>query len=261
MENCILEDNKYYEPKMIITYLENILKKDFNSIKTYVDSSGINASKEQIEMFLEKKFMEENPELKEIIESPKYVRSKELGKMSHEDLLNESREIVDSIAIGRYMFEPYTLKYFHKYVEILKCKINKLFDIIQCIGTRNTSSIDYILTDLDVVLDDNGNILGSDIIRLIEPTIYNIEVLSNKIKDANDLNTYLSFKMSEESICANGFLESEIYPSMDLQIKSLFFYFNDGYVSLTEKQKESIRQKDDENVKTFIKTMLDDLYD
>lgn len=261
MGKYILDDNKYYEPKMIIIYLENILKKDFESIKTYVDSSGINASKEQIEKFLEKKLMEENPELKKRIESPKENRSKNLGRLSREDIENAAQEIVDSIAIGRYMFEPYTLKYFHKYVEVLKYKINKLFNIIQCIGIKNTSCIDYILTDLDVVLDDSGNILGSDIVRLIEPTIYNINVLSNKIKDANDLNTYLSFKMSEESIYANGFIESEIYPSRDLQIKNLFFHFNEGYVPLTEKQNKIIYQNDDENAKKRVKTLWDDLYD
>ncbi len=49
-----------------------------------------------------------------------------------------------------------------------------------------------MLESIDIELDEFGNIKKEDIIRLLTPTIYNINEFKKKIKDANDLSTYLT---------------------------------------------------------------------
>ena len=63
--------NQYYDSKIIISILEDILGKPIDEIKKEVNDSQIIVTKEQIEEFLEQKFIEENPELKKKIESPR----------------------------------------------------------------------------------------------------------------------------------------------------------------------------------------------
>lgn len=261
MDKYVLDDNKYYESRNVITYLENVLKKDFDSIKLYVHSSGINVTEEQIRIFLNKKLMEENPKLKKRIEYSKSMRNCDICYLIDEDINVAVQEIMNPINIGRYRLEPYVLEYFNKYVNILKFKIDKLFDIIKSIGTKTTEGINDILDDLDIILDDNGNILGSDIVRLVDTIIYNINTLSEKIRTANNFNTYLSCKLSEDKIYKIGLYEGEIYPSKKLQIKNFPFCHISGYVPLTKNQMENIMQEQNENVKVFTNTIWDDLYD
>lgn len=252
-----MEKNKYYEPKMVVTCLEGILKKNFNSIKTYVESSGISVTEEQIKKFLEQKFIEEEPELKKKIEKPRKMRNKDLTKISDEEVKEASQEFVDLMCAERYKYDSYTLNYFDTYVGILKFKINKLFNIIESIGSRNVSEIVDELIDLDIILDSDGNILGSDIHRLVEPTVYNINKLGDMLRKANNLDTYLTMKMSIGSFDKDGMNEYNLYPSRKIQIKSLFYYDVMGYVPLSERQMAVLREEQDENIKNYVKSFFD----
>lgn len=252
-----MEYNKYYEPKMVINCLEGILKKDFNSIKTYVDSSGINVSEEQVKKFLNQKFIEEDPELKKRIEGPRKMRNKDLTKISSDEVEAASQEFVDSMCAERYKYDPYTLKYFDTYTGILKFKINKLFNIIECIGNKNVSVITDELVDLDIVLDKDYKILGSDIHRLIDPTVYNINKLGYILRKANNLNTYLTMKMSIGSFDKDGMSEYNLYPSRKIQIKNLFYSDVMGYVPLSERQMAVLREEQDKDIKNYVKSLFD----
>ena len=63
-------DTKYYEPKYIITILENVLGNKLAAVRNEINNTQIIVSKRQIIEYLEKKFAEENPELKKRVENP-----------------------------------------------------------------------------------------------------------------------------------------------------------------------------------------------
>lgn len=250
-------DNQYYDSKFIITILENIFGTNFDDIKNTVNSAQVVVTKEQITEFLEKKWEEEGLELKERIESPKPKRSGNIAKWTDEDIEASSQEFVDGISAGRYYFEPYTLEYFNRYSNIVRNKALLLLNVIEKIGNRDTISIQDLITELDIQLDGSGNISKEDIIRLITPTVYNIGELNEKISKANDLSTYLTFKMSKHSLYKDGWSEGEIYPSSSLQVKKLYYDHVRGNVSLSSAQRTELEQEQRRSMKKFAKMIID----
>ena len=158
---------------------------------------------------------------------------------------------------SRYCFEPYTLEYFKKYTTIVRNKIHLLLNLIEKIGHKDSQTIQDVLADLDIVLDENGNILKSDIIRLITPTVDNINDLNAQLSKANDLSTYLTFKISKSSLYKDGFSEKEIYPSQAIQIKDLYCDDMPGNVKLSERQQQALKE-DQGKVMKKILTLLSD---
>ena len=248
---------QYYDPKYIITILENILGNRFDDIKNKIENTQIVVSKEQIAEYLEKKFEEESPELKKRIENPKPKRSRNIGKWTDEDNKAYTQEFVDGLNAQRYYFEPYTLEYFKRYSNIVRKKALLLLSIIEKIGIRDGMSIQDLMAELDIQLDENGKVLREDIIRLITPTVYNITELNDKVTKANDLSTYLTFKMSKHSLYREGLSESEIYPSESLQIKNLYYDYIKGNVPLSNNQKMEMREQESKNRKEIVKLLLD----
>lgn len=249
-------DNQYYDSKFMITILENIFETKLDDIINTVNSAQVVVTKEQITEFLEKKFEEEDSELKNRIESPKPKRSRNTTKWTDEDIEASSQEFVDSISYGRYYFEPYALEYFNKYSTIVRNKVLLLLNVIEKIGNRDTVSIQDLITELDIQLDENGNISKEDIIRLITPTVYNIGKLNEKVSKANDLSTYLTFKMSKHSLYKDGLSEGEIYPSSSLQIKDLYYGYVRGNVPLSSTQKTELEQEQSRSTKEIAKLLI-----
>lgn len=252
-----MENNShYYNPKIMITILEDIFKRNIFDIERKIDSCYIHVNEDDIKDFLEQKLIEEDFELKQRIEAPKKKRSSNLAYWTKEDVENSSQEFIDELSMQRYTFEPYTLKYFNNYTKILKTKILTLLNLIEKIGTKKTRSIKKELIELDIILSKDDNILKMDIIRLIQPTVYNIQKLNEKVTEANNLSTYLSFKMSKYSLAREGFSESEIYPHKSLQVKNLSFGNLPGDVRLSNNQKQQLREEQDKNIKSVAKILL-----
>ena len=253
MKNLNLEayfnekENKYYKPIYLLNILEDICGKTFDDIKKEIDENKIVVTREQIEKYLEQKLIEEDPELKERIENPKPKRTSNITKWTKQDIEDSSQEFVDGLSIQRYRFEPFTLEYYNKYTTIIRNKVNLLLNIIEKVSSKDIETIQDMLTSLDIVLDENGSILKSDIIRLIPPTIYNINELNATILKANDLDTYLTFKMSKHFLYREGFSENEIYPAQSIQIKNLYYDYLPGNVRLSENQKKILEEKEKRN--------------
>ncbi len=250
MENLNFEpyfgdtDIQYYDSKYLITILENILENKLDEIKNKINNTQVMVSKEQITEYLEKRFAEENPELKSRIESPKPKRSRNVAEWTDEDIEASSQEFADSLSVARYYFEPYTLEYFKRYSNIVRNKSLLLLSIIEKLGNKNYALIQDLLSELDVQLDKNGNILKEDIIRLITPTVYNIKKLNEKVTKANDLSTYLAFKMSKHSLYKDDISEGEIYPTELLQIKNLYYGDIKGNIPLSNNQKAELEDQE-----------------
>lgn len=238
-ENC----GDYRNPKTLIIILEDIIGKSFKEIKKCVIDSKVVVTEEQIRKFLEQKLIEENPELKKRMENPTDRRSNNLAEWTEQDIEDSAQRITDSFVVGRYEFDSFTLRYFITYTTIVRKKVIKLLNLIQRISNKKVKSIQNTLLDLDIVLDENGNILKSDIVRLIEPIIYNINVLNKKSEEANDLSTYLKFKLSEAALYRDGICEGELYPRSSIQINSLENDYNRGNVRLSEKQRKTLEEE------------------
>lgn len=258
LENYFNEiDKKYYEPKILITILEDILNKKFNNIKNNVNNSEITITEKEITEFLEKKFVEEEPEVKKRLESPKKKRSSNFVEWTKEDIEDSSQEFSDKLTAAKYCFESYSLKYFKTYTDIVKNKAIQLLNIIENIANKNNISIKDILTNLDIILDENGNISKEDIIRLITPTIYNINLLNEKITTGNDLCTYLTFKISKDSLYRCDLSEGEIYPTKSIQVKSIHCSYLAGNVPLSINQEKELDEQLSRSMKILVKDLLD----
>ena len=250
------DGTKYYEPKIIITILEDILDKDLNTIKSDIEKLNVCVDKKEIEDFLDKT-LEEDPELKRRIENPKpRKRSRNLLKWTEQDIEDSAQEFGDQLSAARYSFDSFTLEYFIKYSNIVRNKAKKILDIIEKIVNKDYSTIADLMIELDIQLDENGNITKEDIIRLIPPFIYNYKSLVEKTNMANNLETYLTFKLSKHSLLKDGWSEGELYPTSSIQVKSLYRDHLPGNIPLSTNQKQILREEESKSMKMFTKMFL-----
>ncbi len=250
-------DIQYYDSKYMITILENILGNKIEDIKKEINDAQIVVSNEQIKEYLEKTFEEEDPELKKRIEKPKPKRSGNTGKLTDEDMKAYSQEFVDGLNARRYYFEPYTLEYFKRYSNIVRNKALLLLNMIEKIGNKDALSIQDLMKELDIQLDENGNISKEDIVRLITPIVYNMSALKETVTKANDLKTYLTCKISIDYLYRKGLSESDIYPSESLQIKKIDYDLLKDNVPLSKNQKVELALQQKRGIKQLTKILCD----
>lgn len=249
-------NNKDYDTKYLRIVLESLLDNSIEDIRKNVNNCDIKVTEVQIKEFLNNKLEEENPELKKRRETSKKRNWISLSKCTQLDIDESSQNFIDEIDMVRYTYEPYTLYYYTHYTTILKSKINKLLYVIHGISSNNASQIEEELNNLDINIMDN-KILKSDIIRLIMPTIYNIETLKSKTNEANNLDTYLTNKLSKHYLLRRGISEYEIYPSKSIIMNNLEYEDIPGYVKLTEKQKKKLLEERRKNIKYIASLQLD----
>lgn len=235
--------NKYYDASILVSILEKNLGKSLYEIKNDVNNAKISVTRDEIEEFLERTFQEENPGLKERIEKPKPRYNKPFDEWAEQDIKDSSQRFIDKISAGRYHFESYTLEYFNRYTTIVRNKALKLLNIIERIGTRQSITIQDLLVELDIQLDENGNITREDIIRLIKPTIQNVGELDEKITKANDLSTYLTFKMSKHSLYRDDWSEGEVYPTKSIFVKDLHNGYSYGNIPISSRQEQELHEE------------------
>jgi len=195
---------KYYDPKIIITILEDVLGKSIEMVKKDLDDLKINVTEEKIKKYLNDKSIEEKKSNYKVV-------------MPEPTWFNKHPTAED-----RYRFDSYTLEYFFKFSSIVRYKARKILNIMEKIVLRDCSSVSDLLIDFDIRLDENGKISRDDITRLIPPFIENYNTFIEIVNAANNLETYLTFKKSDASFTCHGALESQLYPSLEFQWKHLY---------------------------------------
>lgn len=251
------EEDTYYDSRIIRDILESVLNKSMDEIKEEIDNCAVTLSEKEIKEFLDKTLLEENPELSKRVNSPRKKISSNVLEWTEEDKKNIVQEFSDNLSLSRYSFDPYTLKYFEKYISILRNKILLLLTIESFLSRKDSYPIEDYLDEFDISIDENINILKSDIIRLITPTVYNIEKIRQMTTKANNLETYLEFGISKDSLYKHGSSERDLFPSKKLQIKDSRNDYMKGNIELTERQREKIRDSENEDIKYFVKLLLD----
>lgn len=106
---------------------------------------------------------------------------------------------------------------------------------------------------MDIRLDTSGNIKKEDIIRLLFPTLYNIDLLNEKVMIENNLSTYVRFKTSKHSRLRENITESEIYPSSNLQSDNSSIK---GSIPLSDSQKERLKKKQNKSMKIVARKLI-----
>lgn len=251
------EDIKYFEPKIIITILEDILGKRFESIKKDVNESKICVNRQQIEGYLNKLFEENDPELKRRIEERKNKKQdKNILSWTKIDIEDSVQAFSDQLEAKKYYFEPYTLKYFNKYSNIVRNKALKILNIIEGLVNQECYFNPDLLEKLDIKLDENGNIKREDIIRLVKPFVYNYNALVEKVSEANNLDTYLTFKQSLHSVYRSGFSEDELYPTTSIQVNNCLIGDLPGNIPLSDYQKQILNEKFRKSSRKLVKSLL-----
>ena len=246
LEIYLNSDKKYYDVKYIIIILEDILNMPLTDIKKVISNSNVTVTGEQIKTYLDELFEMEEPEVKKRIQDRKKQsivnKPIDIVHLSELDIENMSIKFGCQLVADRYYFEPYTLEYYKKYISIIKSKTLLLLSIIENIGTNNFSEVRSLLNDLDIEIVD-GKISKEDIIRLIEPMVYNFYRLQEKLKSANDLNTYLTEKIFKESLFKSDISEFELYPTMEIQIRNLDYDYLPGNARLSKRQEEVLEEE------------------
>lgn len=218
--NEVLQDKTIdeYHPNIILTILEGALG-PIEQLKLQVKESSITLTEEEIRAYLDKKFEEDDPELKARLKDTKPVGVINLSQATEESIAEAAKSVMDRYAAAKYSFDPFTLGYFVQYCEILQNKARNLLDIIEKIAKEDFVSIADVLADLDIAVDTKhqGRISKEDMIRLVAPTVCTISDLENKFGEANNLETYLTFKLSKEAMYKEGIMPGELFPTRALQ--------------------------------------------
>ena len=151
----------------------------FVELKRFIEECEISVTEDEIKKFLDKKRSENYIGLK--------VNSKNNGSsiLIQEDTTSEELEktVKDALNYQCCSFDPYTLEYFKKYVAILKVKCSNLLKILDYLDKRKSMEISKdewkALVDLDIHVNEEGNVYCEDINRLCEAIIYNIIAFIN----------------------------------------------------------------------------------
>ncbi|MGM9835072.1 MAG: hypothetical protein ACI31M_04780 [Bacilli bacterium] len=251
----------YYISPLVMTTIiseELNLSMSIKEVINYIKNARVQITDEEIKKYLKLRFEQDDSELKIRQENRKKL-GKNPTEWTKEDIENASQQFVDDLVSAKYKYDPYTLEYFKKYIDILKEKSLSLCEIVNKIQNialgkiNDENEIKQIidsLSEYDIKILENGNIYYQDVIRLLTPLIENVLALKEKVERANNLETYLNFSVSKHSLYRDGFTEDDIYPKRALQVKN--YGFDTGYIRLSYSQKEQIQKDHLENFSAWL---------
>ena len=214
--NYSLEGANAYmlSPDMIKTIIETELGMSYDDMKKYVHGAKVNVTEEGIK---------------------KYIESK------HDKNANVS-------------YEPYTLFYYRKMIKIYKYRIAQLIDIIEIlILVNNGPAKDMVVNDMkekskyyDLMINSNGEVYYKDLLRILEPLMYNFKKLKSMMERANVIDNYYSHQINTKAIEYAGWDLDNLYPTREIRVETLDQKADDGMIPLTEKQRKQMLKERDE---------------
>ncbi len=218
--NDTARQNIHLSKDMIVSIIEKELGLDLDSLKSYILYTNITLTSEEIVNYLWE--------------------------------LSKGQKILDRrFALeldNKYSFEPFTLEYFTTYLDILKKKTIKLLNLIDNI---NNEEYRKVFQSLDITIYDDG-IHYKDVIRLCKPIVYNVLEIREISKKANDKRTYITTKINKDALFRDGWTLREIYPLIDYQDKKGEALTDDGYIELSDRQKEEMIKLTRNNISYII---------
>ena len=263
--------NEYQNPKLMIDEIEEVFNKNFLELQDIIMNSKIKLTREYIINYfneiLQGKYSDvlvRNSIRKKLknklsLASQEYSNSPTAKKYLDDYVLRKQEANYDNNIIRKYTLDSMTYDYYVKTIDILVKKSMLLLKIIEKICSKQTDEIKQLLSELDIELNKDGNIKYIDRYRLVTPTIYVIKNLFIELERANDINTYMTEKISDGA--APVFLDEMIPTKLNLQVKNLDYVDTngeDGYIPLSLDQKEQLKKVDNYNLKKLVKMLGND---
>ena len=213
----------YMSKYMVYLICSDYLGIPFWEIRDYVNNAGVKLTKEEITTFLKEKEKEDN---------------KNKTKKDDSDDCILLKGFIDNLASMMakitYELDPLALEYYNTYLNNLKQNTINLINLVDNMDNDEYKEV-FDSLDINVV---NGKVNYEDIIRLCKPIIYNVLRLREVEKKANQKETYLYEENWDEIILNNG------YPTVSYQVSTYEEVCEDGYIELTKRQKEEMRDKE-----------------
>ncbi len=238
VQKIIQELNEpYYDSNICKTLLEKFYEKNVSELKRAVNESKVMITKEEITNYLDSAFETENAEAKKRIEEYENQKHTEHAHRINEEAA--SQWFTDKfLTASKYEFNPAVLEYYEKYIKIMKNKVLLLLTIIESLTDKCDEELDKILNDIDVEINEKGEVSKEDLERLLLTTVYNIDALNDKLTEANDLSSYFYSSRFHRGLRFSG-NSSEYYPSEELQLSEEEYDFvpKYEYLPLSENQK------------------------
>lgn len=213
----------YKDPQELLTVLNNTLKQHniemtLGFIIGMLESADVYLNEDIIKKYIE-------------------VKKKENFKEQDTNNMSFGQKFIFDFNNLKYEYEPYTLYYYKKTINSLKRRCFKFVKLIESIVNKDTNKEE--LQRYDITIDSEGNILSTDILRIINPFLYNLKTLIDKTVEANELNTYIYHKINKQILEIEGIKEQDLYPKDELQPSDKKYIPLDvnGYIPYTNKQK------------------------
>ena len=200
------EKDRYLDPSYMVSYLDRKFGRTFQSLKRLIKDSDIVLSEDEIKDFIDKE--------------------------------NNKEEYKNN-----YFFNSKILKFYKKYLEILKEKCLHLLKIVENIAKNNLKEIESEIESLDITINNKGQILEKDAIRLLIPILYNTNLFFRKLCEANNPKSYIKENVILQKLESNEISEEDVYPDIALQNFNLYV-FDEGFVPLSDKQENELLSKE-----------------
>ena len=247
------ERGYYVKPQIIIHILMDELNLDltYEELENFFENAQINITEEEIKEYLKEKQEKENPNLYEEYEKVKPSLKSLLEWQDEPDLrLKKALELESKI--NRYRYDAYTYKYYNIMITRLKNKCMKFAILIDYLVNSRYSKMNeeqlkifvHKMEQFDIDVNEFG-IHYNDVLRIIEPLLYNITKLKEYFEEANKLETYETEKKSIllHEIQKSGNLENSLYPTSEIQIQDISYDGVLGLIPFTKRQREKLMNK------------------
>ena len=247
------ERGYYVKPQIIIHILMDELNLDltYEELENFFENAQININEEEIKEYLKEKQEKENHNLYEEYEKVKPSLKSLLEWQDEPDLrLKKALELESKI--NKYTYDAYTYKYYDIMITRLKNKCMKFAILIDYLVNSRYSKMNeeqlkifvHKMEQFDIDVNEFG-IHYNDVLRIIEPLLYNITKLKEYFEEANKLETYETEKKSIllHEIQKSGNLENSLYPTSEIQIQDISYDGVLGLIPFTKRQREKLMNK------------------
>lgn len=247
------ERGYYVKPQIIIHILMDELNLDltYEELENFFENAQININEEEIKEYLKEKQEKENHNLYEEYEKVK-PSLKSLLEWQNEPDLRLKKALELESKINKYTYDAYTYKYYDIMITRLKNKCMKFAILIDYLVNSRYSKMNeeqlkifvHKMEQFDIDVNEFG-IHYNDVLRIIEPLLYNITKLKEYFEEANKLETYETEKKSIllHEIQKSGNLENSLYPTSEIQIQDIAYDGVLGLIPFTKRQREKLMNK------------------
>ena len=261
-----MEKNKFYEFSKLEEMLNNNrLGVSFFEIQTYLMTSKITITYEDIDQFMFERAKEEDIDLDKEITSSNLSGS--TNNLTDEKLEEYQKAVDEDTTRRKFDYSKYDLKYFKKFTDILREKGLHFCKVANLLSYDEIRKAGCLLPDYALNIKDSKIDLDS-IERLVEAILVCYEKVKEMTDTANNLETYLTKNVLDMDSLGGVYMapagggiirEEQLYPTTEYQLFEISYQANAkwaGCLELSPKQLENVKTRDRNNRINWMKKTL-----